>query len=270
MERKRGGKMDEAMTRPVKVKGLSIGEGRPKLCVPIVADTIGAVSAQSARIAGFLAEHPGAVELVEWRADWMPSVEDEIGMTALEVIRAALPEMPLLFTFRTQKEGGEQAIAKEDYWKLACRMMGSGEIDLVDVELSMGDELLREAVLEAHGRGVKVVASNHDFHGTPSVQEMVSRMTRMEAMGADILKIAVMPQEPKDVLKLLSASVEMSRRSERPVITIAMSGMGAVSRICGEVFGSSITFGTVGESSAPGQMDVLEMKRMMEALSTGK
>ena len=67
--------MDEVLTRPVRVRGVSIGEGMPKLCVPIVADTIGAVSAQSARIAGFLAQHPGAVDLVEWRADWMLSVE---------------------------------------------------------------------------------------------------------------------------------------------------------------------------------------------------
>ena len=86
--------MDEVLTRPLRVRGVSIGEGMPKLCVPIVADTIGAVSAQSARIAGFLAQHPGAVDLVEWRADWMPSVEDGIGLPAVEAIRTALPELP--------------------------------------------------------------------------------------------------------------------------------------------------------------------------------
>ena len=182
--------MDEVLTRPVRVRGVSIGEGMPKLCVPIVADTIGAVSAQSARIAGFLAQHPGAVDLVEWRADWMPSVEDGIGLPAVEAIRTALPELPLLFTFRTQREGGQQAITKEGYWKLARQMIQSGCIDLIDIELSMGDQFLKEAAAAAHENGVKVVASNHDFHGTPSVQEMVSRLTRMESLGADILKIA--------------------------------------------------------------------------------
>ena len=258
--------MDEVLTRPVRVRGVSIGEGMPKLCVPIVADTIGAVSAQSARIAGFLAQHPGAVDLVEWRADWMPSVEDGIGLPAVEAIRTALPELPLLFTFRTQREGGQQAITKEGYWKLARQMIQSGCIDLIDIELSMGDQFLKEAAAAAHENGVKVVASNHDFHGTPSVQEMVSRLTRLESLGADILKIAVMPLEPKDTLRLLSASAEMYRRTACPIITIAMSGIGAVSRVCGEVFGSSVTFGALEESSAPGQMDVLEMKRMMEAL----
>ena len=67
-------------------------------------------------------------------------------------------------------------------------------------------------------------------------------------------------------MRLLSASAEMYRRTACPIITIAMSGIGAVSRVCGEVFGSSVTFGALEESSAPGQMDVLEMKRMMEAL----
>jgi len=45
---------------------------------------------------------------------------------------------------------------------------------------------------------------------------------------------------------------------------MSMSPVGGVTRICGEVFGSSMTFGMVGKASAPGQIPV---ERLQEALN---
>ena len=66
----------------------------------------------------------------------------------------------------------------------------------------------------------------------------------MQELGADIPKIAVMPQNKQDVLTLLAATEEMNRNhADRPIITMSMAGTGVVSRLCGEVFGSALTFG---------------------------
>ena len=35
---------------------------------------------------------------------------------------------------------------------------------------------------------------------------------------------------------------------------MSMGKLGVISRICGEVFGSAVTFGTAGKASAPGQL----------------
>ena len=73
-----------------------------------------------------------------------------------------------------------------------------------------------------------------------------------------------MPQERKDVLTLLEATEEMaSEYAQCPLITMSMSGTGVVSRICGEIFGSAVTFGTAGRASAPGQVDA---DRLRESL----
>ena len=42
--------------------------------------------------------------------------------------------------------------------------------------------------------------------------------------------------------------------ADRPIITMSMAATGVISRVCGEVFGSALTFGAVGKASAPGQI----------------
>ena len=118
-----------------------------------------------------------------------------------------------------------------------------------------------------HGYGVKVVGSNHDFYKTPSQEEIVDRLRKMQELGADLPKIAVMPRNKRDVLTLLLATEEMSRKyADRPIITMSMAGTGVISRLCGEVFGSALTFGAAEKASAPGQMGVNELETVLRLL----
>ena len=50
----------------------------------------------------------------------------------------------------------------------------------------------------------------------------------------------------------------------RPIITMSMGKLGLISRLCGEVFGSALTFGCAGQASAPGQIDAKELKAVLE------
>ena len=143
----------------------------------------------------------------------------------------------------------------------------SGYTDLVDVEVFTGDEIVTRIIKEAHEAGVKVVASNHDFDKTPDKDDIVGRLRKMQELGADIPKIAVMPQSRKDVLTLLAATEEMYRAyADRPIITMSMAGTGVISRLCGEVFGSALTFGAAKKASAPGQMGVNDLNTVLQLL----
>ncbi|HFB3637004.1 TPA: type I 3-dehydroquinate dehydratase, partial [Neisseria gonorrhoeae] len=86
---------------------------------------------------------------------------------------------------------------------------------------------------------------------------------------ADICKIAVMPQSSEDVLTLLSATLEAKRLVAKPVITMSMGQTGAVSRLAGQVFGSSITFGSGTQNSAPGQIGVSALRAALDCLESG-
>lgn len=246
----------------VKVRNIEIGAGIPKICVPIVGVTREEILAAAENIKSTKAD------VVEWRVDWYEDIFDFTKTEAtMQALREVLGEMPILFTFRTSKEGGEKAIETEAYVELNQNAAKTGLVDLVDVEAFTGDDVVKAVVETAHANGVKVIASNHDFHKTPAKEEIVSRLRKMQDLGADIPKIAVMPQNKKDVLTLLAATEEMvSEYADRPIITMSMSGTGVISRLCGEVFGSALTFGAVGKVSAPGQMGIEDLTTVLGLL----
>lgn len=253
---------EEDSMNPIIVRNVTIGEGMPKICVPIVGKTREEILMSAKEIVSVPAD------IVEWRADYFESVfEMQKVVALLAELREILGEMPILFTFRTKREGGEKELNPRAYAMLCQMMITSGNIDLVDVEaFAMEKEVI--AIIEtAHKHGVKVVGSNHDFTKTPEKDEIVRRLCYMQGLGVDIPKIAVMPQNKEDVLTLLTATQEMaSKYAERPIVTMSMSRLGVVSRISGEAFGSAITFGALKEVSAPGQIPVGELKNILEIM----
>ena len=248
--------------KTVKIRGVEIGAGIPKICVPIVGVTKEEILAQAKSLQTL------PVDVVEWRIDWFENVFDFDSLKdTLTDLRAALGDLPLLMTFRTSKEGGEKAIEAEAYAELNIKAAQTGLVDLVDVEVFTGDEIVSRIIREVHAAGVKIVASNHDFDKTPDKDDIVSRLRKMQDMDADIPKIAVMPRCKRDVLTLLAATEEMATDyADRPIITMSMAGTGVISRLCGEVFGSALTFGAAGKASAPGQMGVQDLNTVLGLL----
>ncbi len=246
----------------VKVRNTVIGEGMPKICVPIVGVTKEAILDEARAITKLPAD------VVEWRIDWFENVFDfEKLVDVLKDLREVLGDMPILMTFRTSKEGGEKAIEDEVYADINIKAAQTGYVDLVDVEVFTGDEIVKKIIDGAHAAGVKVVASNHDFFKTPDKDDIVGRLRKMQDLGADIPKIAVMPQNKKDVLTLLAATEKMANEyADRPIITMSMAGTGVISRLAGEVFGSALTFGAAAKASAPGQMGVEDLKQVLTLL----
>ena len=246
----------------VKIRDIEIGAGAPKIIVPIV----GVTKEDIIEEANTFDSIP--VDVVEWRVDWFEGVFDFAKVKdVLKDLRKALGNIPLLMTFRTSKEGGEKAIEPEAYAELNIKAAQTGYVDLVDVEIFTGDEIVKKIIDGAHAAGVKVIASNHDFFKTPAKADIIYRLLKMQDMNADIPKIAVMPQNKKDVLTLLAATEEMATDyADRPIITMSMAGTGVISRLCGEVFGSSMTFGAAKKASAPGQMGVNDLNTVLGLL----
>lgn len=246
----------------VYLRHLAIGEGRPKICVPICGKTKEAILNEAEKILQLPAD------LVEWRGDWYDDVFNPVCLKdTLAALRQVLGDMPILFTFRSVQEGGEKPITPEMYLKLATIVCESGMADAFDVELFMDCHVNPLIVDMAHAHNMIVIASNHDFRKTPAKDELTRRMILMEEMGADLLKIAVMPKSASDVLELLAATEEMGRLySDRPVITMAMGPLGLISRLAGETFGSALTFGAGEKASAPGQMPARQLQMVLDAI----
>lgn len=194
------------------------------------------------------------------------------------MLRGILGEIPILFTIRTKEEGGQADISTEEYLEINRSVIESGLADLVDVELMKGDEVMNALVAAAQcsfvqsannsGTTVKIVGSRHNFEKTPEEAEIVESLCKMQSLGADIAKFAVMPTCERDVLTLLSATLTMKEmHPDTPVITMSMGHLGALSRICGTLTGSAVTFGTAGRASAPGQLPADLLKTFLETLA---
>ena len=246
----------------VLIRGCPIGEGRPKVILPIVERNETAILKKAA---GFSTKK---ADCVEWRADWFTDVLNPDALRrCLQGLRDRLGGMLLLVTFRTRDEGGEMALTREQYEAFCSAVCASGCADLLDLEFFPCGDTLPRLIAQAHAAGVKVICSSHDFQKTPSRTELVARMVAMQQAGADLPKLAVMPTCRADVLELLAATAEMTEcHPETPVITMSMGALGAVSRLCGEAFGSAMTFANPGQASAPGQVPLDVVNTVLESL----
>ncbi|KEH90966.1 type I 3-dehydroquinate dehydratase [Clostridium novyi] len=248
--------------KTVNIRGVILGEGIPKVCTPLVGRSLKELREEINLLKDI------DCDLVEFRADFFEHVENiqKVKEVLLE-IREALKEKPILFTFRSAKEGGEREVESEFYCKLNKEIIKTKLIDAIDIELFNEEESILELIKIAHDEDVKVVMSNHDFHKTPPKEEMISRLVKMQELGADVTKIAVMPKGSSDVLTLLEATNDMKiKYAKTPFITMSMKGVGMISRISGEVFGSAVTFGASKKASAPGQLQVKELKEILNVV----
>ncbi|OTN90535.1 3-dehydroquinate dehydratase, type I [Enterococcus sp. 7E2_DIV0204] len=247
----------------VTVKNVTIGSESPKIIVPLVGKNETELIEEAKHLLTI------DCDLVEWRVDFFDQVTNfEAAAEMSKKIAEILSDKPILFTFRTKQEGGELAFTDEQYFGLYKTVIEHGAIDLLDVELFMDDICVQATIKAAHEKAIKIVMCNHDFDKTPTKEEIVSRLCKMQEKNADICKIAVMPQSSDDVLRLLEATNEMNdKHADRPIVTMSMGQLGMVSRMCGEVFGSAMTFGAAKKASAPGQVPVAELRKILRTLA---
>lgn len=240
----------------------------PSIIVPLTARDLSGLEEQVAALGSRGAD--AAHDAVEWRVDLFAPFTAGGGsdpapaVSALRRIAELLPETPVLATFRTIAEGGGADITPEDYLGLIGALASTGLAAAIDVEYR--HPRAAEAIDTAHHHHTPVVASNHDFHGTPPVEEIVERLEAMERAGAEVAKIAVTPRSPADVLVLLDATERRHRTAGIPLITMSMGALGAVTRIGGGPFGSAATFATVGSASAPGQLPAAAVRAALDLL----
>lgn len=249
--------------KKVQVRDVVFGEGKPKICIPIMGKTLSGLEEEIKGLDGL------NYDVIEWRMDHFDEIMDEEkAIEAVNLVRELLNDTVLLSTFRTSKEGGEKAISNEDYVKLNCAIIKSGKTDLIDVECFTGKDEVKSIVDCAHENNVFVVMSNHDFDKTPAYDEIINRLKTMQEQNADIPKIALMPNSVDDVLTVLKATNDMVNNfADRPIITMSMGKYGIISRLAGEVFGSCLTFGAAKAASAPGQINVNDLDTVLTILN---
>jgi 3-dehydroquinate dehydratase-1 len=206
-------------------------------------------------------------DVVEWRADSYDDISAHNVLKAAGGLRAALNIEPIIFTLRIHSEGGTKPIPQDVRLHVIESMVRSGFIDILDLELSNGPQVLKPLVHSAHEHGKRVILSFHDFEHTPDNDVLLDRISTMVAQGADIAKIACMPNEPADVLRLLQLTLSARQMFPSvPLCTMSMGRLGSISRVAGFLYGCDMSFAVGQEASAPGQIPIADARAMAETL----
>lgn len=212
---------------------------------------------------------------------------------ALRLLPSALTAgLPILLTVRTGFEGGQVEITEDDYAEVVRELIAG----VADVEADAGTaagtgptgsassgvpgsassgvpvaidvEIDRAAsgslIASAQEAGVPVVASHHNFESTDSAERLLKTFAAMSEAGAHVAKVAMMPQAPADVLRLLEATAAADASLPVPVLGISMGSLGRTSRIMGADFGSCATFAQIGQASAPGQVEASVLAEILD------
>ena len=133
------------------MKNKKLGQGMPKICIPIVERTQAAIMDVAAELRYSVAD------LVEWRADYYEDLQcpDRLQETIVK-LGQALGDKELLFTIRTNDEGGEQQIIFADYASILVAVADLPEIHYMDVEMFSGMRSQSQKMWEQAGHNSQI------------------------------------------------------------------------------------------------------------------
>jgi len=237
------------------------------ICVPVMSESLSALISE--RID---AERYSSCDFIEIRIDYIKeNIVDET-KAVLEYLRGVMPEKMYIVTFRTYLEGGTGRFSYDTdekdfvskYEELLEDIVENVSCQYIDVEINRGRDILDNIGRKAHKKGIAVIGSYHNFDETPSAEVMTDIMSKINGSEADVIKMAVMPENNNDVHRLMKMTKQAVCLFDKPVITMSMGQLGVVSRIYGFLYGSKLTFGAVGKTSAPGQIDAGVLRKYMD------
>ncbi|MFQ5887416.1 MAG: type I 3-dehydroquinate dehydratase [Candidatus Hydrothermarchaeales archaeon] len=226
---------------------------KPAICAAVIGTTVDDFLAVVGGIEG--------ADLIEIRADGLKDPDPAKVKKLLKSVGRET-ELPFILTNRVMDEGG--AFMGSEAERLLILKKNMGFADAVDIELSTEKKKRDKLIEKAKDQGIPVIVSAHDFEKTPGEEAMLKTIAEEFKAGASVAKIAVMADSKEDVLKLLNVTAEAVKLGN--VCTIAMGEAGKLSRIVAPLFGSCITYASVGEPTAPGQLTVKEVRRLIEVL----
>lgn len=239
---------------------ITLSNNQARVCVPVMGKTTEEVLQQ---LKSVVEMEP---DIIEWRGDFFETDNNEGYLNVLKQMKDINENIPVIFTIRTDSEGGNKKIGWNEYCDLCLFIAEKGKefnVEFVDVEV-FKDDKANELINSLHEKGMNVIGSNHHFDKTPDKEEMVKILSAIEKSGADVCKLAVMPRDKKDVEVLIEASKETDEKIKAPIITMSMGELGAVTRVIPKITKTSVTFAAGVSASAPGQPGIKVVRKLLQ------
>jgi len=217
------------------------------ICIPIIEATVGGMVSKA---------NSTEADLVELRLDHLTDFSD---ITKLKKIKRKK-----IATCMPSWEGGRFRGSENE--RIGILMKTLEFVDYVTVELKTKKTLRERLIKKAKEKKVKVIVAFHDFKSTPSYEKIKKILNTEKSAGADIAKIVFTPKNDMDVLTVIKVMIK--KPIDLPLIALSMGELGMVTRILALPLGAYLTFASLGEGeeSAPGQLTVKNLKKILSAI----
>ncbi|MGT2964595.1 type I 3-dehydroquinate dehydratase [Streptococcus acidominimus] len=196
-------------------------------------------------------------DLIEWRADFLP--KEEILRVAPAVFEKFVGR-EVVFTLRTSREGGNIKLTNEEYIQILKEIAHLYQPEFIDFEYYSHKEVF-DQMLEFPN----LVLSYHNFEETP--ENYMEIMSELTSLSPAVVKMAVMAETEQDVLDVMNYTRGFKTlNAEQSYATISMGNLGKLSRVAGMLTGSCWTFASLDEASAPGQLSLANVQKILTVL----
>ena len=201
-------------------------------------------------------------EAVEVRVDHLANYSADFVSKQLSILRKATDSIPIIFTVRTMKQGGnfpdEEFKTLRELYDIALK----NGVEFLDLELTLPTDIQYE-VINKRGN-TKIIGSHHDFQGLYSWDdaEWENRFNQALTLDVDVVKFVGTAVNFEDNLRLEHFR---DTHKNKPLIAVNMTSKGSISRVLNNVL-TPVTSDLLPNSAAPGQLTVAQINKMYTSM----
>ncbi len=219
----------------------------PKICIALGFSDVATLIAHARH------EYEGGERFFEFRLDYLPQPEQ--GFQAIADFLGAHPDCSILATCRRHQNHGRYNGSIEEQVRVLNGAIDAGA-QAVDIEVESAESIA--AHLDDLRAKATLVLSYHNFGGTPALDSLVRRMTRIPA---DAYKIVTTARKPSDNYRVLNLTKTFGKLK---LIVLAMGEIGFPTRVLSTALGGVYTYAapTTAEGTASGQVCAKTLRQL--------
>ncbi|MFX1567951.1 MAG: type I 3-dehydroquinate dehydratase [Promethearchaeota archaeon] len=214
--------------------------------------------------------------LIELRFDYIPNIQALSVGFVKDLLNIIDPNVAVIFTLRDSSEGGKLKINQNERFKL-LKMLIETKPEYLDIEMNTENNFLVEIINLAIQNKVKIIFSYHNFENTLTFEESIKLIKDLnqkltQDLSLDLInleevvyKVIFTAQNFEDNLIPLKLCKDFSHSNQK-IISFCMGELGIFSRIMCVLTGSFLTYTSLEEQTAPGQINIRKLREIYNLL----
>ena len=210
---------------------------------------------------------------IEYRFDYIQNIK-AINRDFLKNMKdLASTNLSIIFTLRDSTEGGRQDINLDQKISVMNELF-KAQPEYIDIEMNSKNNLLTLVNELAVDNNVKLIFSHHNFNNTKNLEESINLINTFEEKLEDLnFDDAILKDS---VFKIIYTATKFSdnfiplefckyyKNQKKKIISFCMGNLGIFSRIFCLKAGAFLTYGSVEETTAPGQIKIEELRKAID------